>query len=139
MSIKTFSKAGVSAIAATVVDFGTLTVWVEVFHGFYPYGVALGAFLGAVTNFLINRYWAFDARHAPIHHQALRYVLVSVGSLALNTGGVYAVTELTGLFYLKSKILVAIAVALFFNYPLQRYFVYSKGIINGKRDQPVTT
>ena len=137
--IKTFSKAGVSALVATVVDFGTLTAWVEWFHGFYPFGVAMGAFLGACNNFLLNRYWAFEAKDSPIHTQAFKYILVSVGSLILNTLGVYALTEYAGLFYLKSKILTALFVALFFNYPLQRYFVYLKGTSHGKLDQSVTT
>ena len=134
---KTFSKASLSAFLATIIDFGTLTFWVEVIHGFYPIGVALGAFAGTVVNFLVNRYWAFQATNAPIQKQALRYLLVSAGSLSLNTAGVYAVTELTGLFYLKSKLLVSLAVALFFNYPLHRYFVYSKKE-ESKHDQSIS-
>jgi putative flippase GtrA len=122
--MKTFSKATASALAATVVDFGSLTLFVEVFHGFYPYGVALGAFLGALTNFMINRHWAFEAHDKPLPGQMLRYAIVSSGSLLLNTFGVYMVTEKFGLFYLASKIVVALLVGFLFNYPLQRYFVY---------------
>jgi putative flippase GtrA len=124
--IETFSKATVAAIGATVVDFGTLTIWVEVLHQFYPIGVALGAAFGAVTNFLLNRHWAFDAARVPVGIQALKYAVVSAGSLLLNTGGVYLVTEKLHLFYLFSKIGVALVVALLFNYPLQRFFVYRK-------------
>ncbi len=128
---KVFIKASIAAIFATVVDFGTLTIWVEVFHGYYPYGVALGAALGAITNFLANRYWAFDAAHHPMGGQIFRYVIVSAGSLLLNTGGVYLFTEYFHLFYLVSKVIVAILVGILFNYPLQRYFVYhpKKGVL----------
>ena len=126
LRFKTFFKASAAALFATVVDFGTLTVWVELLHGFYPIGVALGAGLGAVTNFTANRYWAFDAAHHPMGRQVVRYVIVSAGSLLLNTGGVYLFTERFHLFYLVSKVLVAILIGFFFNYPLQRYFVYPK-------------
>jgi putative flippase GtrA len=123
--VKTFFRAILSALAATVIDFGSLTFFVEVLHGFYPVGVAIGAFLGAITNFLINRYWSFEGAHrAPVHGQIWRYLVVSAGSLGLNTLGVYLVTENFGLFYLKSKIVVALLVGWCFNYPLQKYFVY---------------
>ena len=122
----TFSKATVAAIAATVVDFGTLVFWVQRLHQFYPIGVALGAGFGAITNFILNRHWAFNAAHAPVGTQAAKYTMVTVGSLLLNTGGVYWVTETFHLYYLFSKIGVAILVGLFFNYPLHRHFVYPK-------------
>jgi putative flippase GtrA len=126
LDILTFSKAAVAALAATVVDFGSLTIWVEVLHRFYPIGVAIGAGLGAITNFTLNRYWAFDAAHAPVGKQAVRYAIVSFGSLCLNTGGVWLVTEKLHLFYMVSKIVVALMVGFLFNYPLQRHFVYPK-------------
>ena len=126
LDVSTFSKAAVAALIATVVDFGSLTLWVEVLHQFYPVGVALGALLGALTNFSLNRHWAFDAAHAPVGRQAFRYGIVSLGSLCLNTGGVWLVTEKLHLFYLLSKIVVALMVGFLFNYPLQRHYVYPK-------------
>ena len=121
---KTFSRAQIAALAATVVDFGTLTVWVEFGHQFYAYGVAIGAFMGAVTNFCINRYWSFEAKQYPISGQALRYSLVSTGSLLLNTFGVYLLTERFGLHYMISKLTIALLIGIFYNYPMHRYFVY---------------
>lgn len=123
---KTFSKAQIAALVATAVDFGTLTLWVEVFHEFYAYGVAIGAFMGAVTNFFLNRHWSFEASADPMARQAGKYVLVSAGSLVLNTIGVYLLTERFGLFYLYSKIAIAILIGVFYNYPLHHFFVYHK-------------
>ncbi len=139
--MKTFSKATASALAATVADFGSLTFSVQVLHVFYPYGVAIGAFLGALVNFVINRHWAFEAHEQPLPGQALRYAVVSTGSLLLNTFGVYLVTEKFALFYLASKIVIAIGVGVFFNYPLQKYFVYQKGRgkVSGKNHESIPT
>jgi len=128
---KTFSKAQVAALAATVIDFGILTFWVEVLHLYYPYGVAIGAFFGAVTNFMINRYWSFQAGGDPMVRQAGRYILVSAGSLILNTLGVYLVTERTGLFYLYSQAIIAVMIGVFYNYPLHHFFVYQKEQAHG--------
>lgn len=121
---KTFSRAQIAALIATVVDFGSLTLWVEVFHEFYAYGVAIGALMGAIANFLLNRYWSFQAGADPMVRQAGKYILVSAGSLVLNTIGVYLLTERMGLFYLYSKIAIAVFVGVFYNYPLHHFFVY---------------
>jgi putative flippase GtrA len=123
---KSFSRAQIASLAATVIDFGTLTLWVEVLHHFYPYGVALGALMGAITNFLINRYWSFEAGADPMVRQAGKYALVSAGSLILNTIGVYLLTERLGIYYLYSKIAIAFSIGIFYNYPLHRFFVYHK-------------
>jgi putative flippase GtrA len=125
---KTFSRAQVASLAATVIDFGALTLWVEVFHQFYAYGVAIGALMGAVTNFLINRYWSFEAGASPIVRQAGRYAMVSAGSLILNTVGVYLITERFGVYYMSSKLAIAFAIGIFYNYPLHRYFVYHRDL-----------
>ncbi len=130
MNRGTFSKAQISALAATAIDFGSLTVWVEVLKGFYPIGVGIGAAAGAMTNFFLNRHWSFQAAEGRLSHQMVKYAGVSVGSLLLNMAGVYLLTEWFGLFYLVSKILTAVAVGVFYNYPLHRYFVYSKGKVH---------
>ena len=93
---------------------------------FYPIGVAIGAGLGAITNFTLNRHWAFDAAHSPVGKQAVRYAMVSTGSLLLNTFGVWLVTEKLHLFYMFSKLGVALMVGFFWNYPLQKVFVYQR-------------
>jgi putative flippase GtrA len=124
--IKTFSKAQASAVFATLVDFGTLMIWVEVLSGFYPIGVALGATLGALSNFFLNRHWSFQTAAHPMKSQMMRYFIVFLGSVVLNTGGVWAVTEGFHLHYFASKIAVALAVGFLYNYPLQRYFVFKK-------------
>jgi putative flippase GtrA len=54
----------------------------------------------------------------------MRYLLVSGGSLVLNTLGVVLWTETFQLHYVQSKVLTAVLVGVLFNYPLHRDFVY---------------
>lgn len=122
--IKSFSRANATALAATVSDFSTLYLLVEHFHLYYVAATACGAVAGAITNFLLNRFWAFDSRHQSVHSQGVRYGIVSAGSLALNTGLVFLLTDYGGLMYLKSKVIAALAVGWLWNYPLHRYFVF---------------
>lgn len=121
---KTFSRATVTSIAATVVDFSMLYTLVEWGHVYYVVATACAAACGAVTNFALNRFWAFDARHHKIGHQGVRYAAVSAGSLLLNTGLVFCFTEFGGLRYLVSKAVASVTVGWAWNYPLHRYYVF---------------
>ena len=96
----------------------------EVVGLWYVYSNAIGAFTGTVVNFLIGRYWVFESTKRKIHHQAMRYLLVSAGSLILNTLGVYLITEFVGINYVYSKLIVSIVIAVCYNFVLQKLFVY---------------
>jgi putative flippase GtrA len=122
--VKSFSRAQVSSFLATILDYGVLFLCAEVFHFWYVIATALGAFSGAVLNFMINRHWTFEAAHGHMNRQAKRYILVSAGSLLLNTGGVYLVTEFARVHYALSVVWVSLAVGFLFNYPLHRHYVY---------------
>ncbi len=56
--------------------------------------------------------------------QAFRYALVSVGNLILLTLGVYLLTEQIHLPYWGSKLAVSLFLGIFYNFPLQKYFVF---------------
>ncbi len=121
---RSFRRAQVSSLAATVVDYGVFFGCVEILHVWYAVSTPIGAAAGAVTNFLLNRHWSFEIGHKPAHDQAARYALVSTGSLLLNTVCVYALTEYLGLKYGFSKVFSSLAVGLFFNFPLHRRYVF---------------
>ena len=123
--LKNFSKAQLTALLATVVDYGTLVVSVELFKVYYVTATAIGACFGAITNYIANRKWAFRVKnHHPVTTEFTRYTFVSAGSLGLNTLGIYILTEFLKPPYFINKIIIAIAVALIWNYPLHRFFVF---------------
>lgn len=119
-----FSKSQISAFIATAIDFICLVVLVEVFNVWYASATAMAALAGAISNFLLGRHWSFMATENHWHAQALRYSLVAIGSLVLNTFGVYALTEMLAIQYLISKVITALVIGVVFNYPLHRYYVF---------------
>ncbi len=124
--IRSFTRSQVASVVATAVDFGIIFSFTELLRVWYVASVAIGAFAGAVTNFLMNRHWSFAAGHKSWRGQALRYSLVSTASLLLNTGGVWLVTEKLRIHYAVSVVTVSVGVGVFFNFPLQRSFVFRR-------------
>lgn len=121
---KSLGRAQVASLAATALDFGTLFFATEVLGIWYVLSTGLGALFGAVTNFVLNRFWSFGVAHLHWGPQAFRYTLVSTGSLGLNMLGVYVFTDEMGLKYGLSKVITAILVGLLFNFPLHRRYVF---------------
>lgn len=119
-----FGRAQVSSFLATAVDYGTFFSLTELAGLYYVVSSAIGALLGAITNFSLNRHWSFEVGEKPMPGQAFRYALVSGISLSLNTFGVYGLTEWGGLKYGYSKVLASLLVGFFFNFPLHRRYVF---------------
>ena len=120
-----FGRAWLASAAASVVDYGSFFILILPFAG-VPYGTATatGAFLGAITNFTINKLWTFRTHKTPIWVEAPRYAAISLTSLLFNTAGV--VTLADGLKWNPglARILVGLVVSLAWNLPLHRWFVF---------------
>lgn len=119
-----FLKSQVSAFIASAADFLTVIALTELLGVWYVISTAIGAFVGAVVNFMLGRNWVFDSKDGKIGKQAIRYIIISIGSLILNTGGVYVITEYFGINYAISKIIIGILVGISFNFILQKKFVF---------------
>jgi putative flippase GtrA len=130
-SMMTFSKAQIASLLATGVDFGVtflLLRWVGVppeaaslrvtFYG------ATGTICGGITHFMVSRNWVFNAQEKKWVAQLNRYLLVWVGNLALNVSGFYLLTRYTEISPMIAKVVTAILVAVFYNYVLQKRYVF---------------
>ena len=125
--ILTFCKAQCSAWFATAVDFGITLLLAHVFGVYYVYATFTGAVSGGVTNCTINYRWVFHAFGMRKMNVALRYIIVWVGSILLNTYGTYLFTsKLAVPNFIISKIIVAVLVAVLWNYQMQYHFVFPK-------------
>lgn len=126
MNKKEFFRSQVAAFLGTAVDYFTFFGLTLLIGVWYVYANVIAATLGAITNFLLGRYWAFKAEEGSFGNQAFRYTLVSLGSLILNTSGLYLLTEYTPLGAEISKVLMGILVAVTYNYLMQKFFVFQK-------------
>jgi len=127
----TFTKAQLASLLATGVDFlvtFALLRWagipsVAASARVTLYGVT-GTLCGGFTYFMIGRNWVFNAQEKKWMAQVNRYVPVWIGNLVLNASGLYLLTRYTVIQPIWAKVITATLVAVFYNYPLQKRFVF---------------
>jgi len=124
---RTLGRHQIGAIVSTAVDFGVMVFAVERL-GFSPVlATAIGATLGAVTNFTLGRSWIFRRQAGHWASQAGRYALVSWASASWNALGEFLLNNLALVPYLPARALTSLAVSLLWNFPVQRWFVFREG------------
>jgi putative flippase GtrA len=114
----------VASAIATAIDYGSFTVLVEVIGVYTGTSRALGALLGAITNFILNKLYTFKTRQNSVLIEVPRYAAISLTSLLLNTVGVILLTEGMRWNPLLAAAVVGTAVSLAWNLPLHRVFVF---------------
>lgn len=131
--ISEFVKAQCSSLAATIVDFLLTAVLFQLAGLNHVLSTFLGSVTGGAVNCVVNYKWTFRGDLPSKKWVALKYCIVWAGSIYLNTYGTAvgvdyftkdATTELHTVMIVKA--VVAILVAIFWNFTMQKYFVYRK-------------
>lgn len=134
----TFLRSIVSSQCASWVDLGigfVLFSWL----GFSPaFATAIGALCGGVVNCIINYKFTFHADNVDWRAVIIKYAIIWLASALLNTfgtAGVYYLIEkwdwleTIGFkkdgYYAAARLFVSLMVSWFWNFPMQKYFVYS--------------
>lgn len=110
-------------VVATVADLALASALVYGLRGAPSLATVAGCVLGALVSFVLTRVWAFDS-HGAWLPQVGRYAFVSIGTAALNGGGVALLYTLNAPF-LVAWGLTRVIVFVTWSYPLQRDFVFN--------------
>jgi putative flippase GtrA len=97
---------------------------VELLGFWYLAGSTTGTIIGGITNFWMGRHWVFKGGERERNIQIFRYFLVWTGYLLLATTGVYLLKHFGHMNYLVAKVSVSLFLAVTYNYPLQKRFVF---------------
>ncbi|MDB5249883.1 MAG: GtrA family protein [Segetibacter sp.] len=120
----TFLKANISSSIASLIDYLVTIFLVTFFQVDVVIASTTGTICGGVLNFLIGRNWVFQSKKRKVHQQAVRYGIVWVGNLFLNTGGMYLLTKVLKVHFIPAKISVSLLVGFGYNYTLQKRYVF---------------
>lgn len=133
----TFIRSAGVAQAASWIDLGTGFVLFAFAH-FAPWvSTAIGAFVGGVINCILNYRFTFHANSCPWKAVVVKYAIVWIGSLLLNSIGTellyYGLTHWQWLetigfkpdgYFAAARLTVSGVVSLGWNFVLQKNFVY---------------
>lgn len=122
--MSTWVRAQASAAVASAVDLLSTVFFVAIAGVYAPMAGALGSLFGGALNFTLNRNWAFAARARTWQQQMQRYLLVWAGHVLLSYGLLWFGNEMLAAHYLPVKLSVMLLLALGYNYPLHRHYVF---------------
>ena len=89
-----FAAVGASGY---IINLAVFSVLVDVGHAHYLAAAACAFCVAVTNNFLLNRYWTFKATHVTAAVQAPRFLVVSLGALALNLAALEALVTILAL------------------------------------------
>ena len=128
-------RVGVSGVVATGIDIAALVLLVEALGSHVTLAAFLAATLGGVSNFLINKYWAFRERSPIDLRQVTVYSFVSLITAAFVAVAVHVLAVVMVLPYLWAKAIAALLVFVVWTYPAQSRLVFpSSGSEQGSDD-----
>ena len=133
-----FLRAGFSSQISSLTDFLISIICVNIFGIFYGYATLIGNITGGFLNCFINYRWTFKAKGISVTYVLIKFVIVWLVSIFLNTQGTILFTEFVMKYipiasmpniivenvFLIPKIVVSIVVGFVWNYNMQRVFVY---------------
>lgn len=121
---ESFYKSQIVSITSSVMDYLVFFLVKELLSMHYAYASVLGNIVGAIVNFMLGRHWSFRRTNGRFTGQAFRYCMVSGSSALLNYWGIIILVEHFGMVDNLAKVVIAIIVGIFWNFPLFRYFVF---------------
>lgn len=136
----TFLRSSISSQIASWIDMGVGFIFFAFIHLAPWLSTAIGAVCGGIVNCCINYRFTFHASDVPVKAVALKYALIWCGSLFLNVYGTQFVYELLNQFsflaenlgfkpngfYAAARLSVSLIVSLFWNFLMQKNFVYRR-------------
>ena len=136
------ARASVSSAVATAVDGVAYQAIFSLEVGSYGTAALLGALLGGVTNFSINRWWAFanlpTNRSKSVGIQAIEYACTCLLTFFVLRVGLQLLVEGAGLSphvaWIPAKVVAWLAVS----YPIQRLIVFSSKAHVAPMDEDVS-
>jgi putative flippase GtrA len=146
-----FIRAQFSSQVASATDFFITILLANLWNIYYVYATFVGSICGGIVNCIINYKWTFKTKDCKKQYVIIKYILVWIGSILLNTWGIYIMTEAISQnpwvqdklnpfidnLFVFSKIVVSLIVGFTWNYNMQRVFVYKNCRIRGRFQRKV--
>ncbi len=119
-----FIKYNTVALLATSIDFGTFLFLKNILGIWYVLSGLMGSINGGIVAFTLNRNWVFISKDPNIKVQIIKYLLTWLGSILLNTYGLYLLVENTNINETIAKIIMAVLIGITYNFLISRFLIF---------------
>lgn len=118
-----FLKFGIVGLSGVGIDFFVTWLCKEKI-GINKYiANAAGFSLAVINNFLLNRYWTFEANNGAITNQFFKFLIIAVAGLAINSLLLFLIVKFTKINFYVTKLLV-IGIVFFWNFYMNYLFTF---------------
>ena len=118
-----FLKFGVVGLIGVGIDFFITWLCKEKMGVNKYISNTIGFSFAVINNFLWNRYWTFEANNQAFAEQFLKFLLIAVAGLAINTLLLYLLVKLLKINFYVTKLLV-IGLVFFWNFFMNYFFTF---------------
>lgn len=118
-----FLKFGVVGLSGVVVDFFVTWLCKEKMGVNKYVANAIGFSLAVINNFLLNRYWTFEENTQPVTEQFLKFALIALAGLAINSFLLFVIVKFIKINFYVTKLLV-IGLVFFWNFFMNYLFTF---------------
>jgi len=123
--LKRFFRYNVVALLATTTDFSLFIIFTDIFQIWYVASTFVSAIIGGIMAFFLERNWTFVSKDGKLSSQAIKYLIVWIISILLNTMGLYLIVEYINIDQVISKVIVSVIVGIGFNFLMHNFFVFN--------------
>ncbi len=123
--LKRFFRYNVVALFATTLDFSLFIIFTDIFQIWYVASTFISAIVGGIVAFFLERNWAFVSKDGKLSSQAIKYLIVWIMSILLNTLGLYLIVEYINIDQVISKVIISVIVGIGFNFLMHSFFVFN--------------
>lgn len=118
-------RAQATSILSSTTDY-LVFLFLQFCGTFYVISTIGGAICGAIVSFNLSRNWAYKSTEKKVQTQAIKYACASGFSLLMNVAGMVLFVEQFKMNEEVSKLIIAVIVGLFINFPIYKYWVFKK-------------
>lgn len=122
-SFKPFLKYCTVGVSGTLLDLGSLYLLVEYAHLEVLVAATISFLLAVINNFTWNKTWTFKNREKNYRKQFIKFFIVSMGGLILNTGFMFLFVNIIGIWYMIAKAMTSCFV-LTWNFLGNKYWTF---------------
>lgn len=120
-----FWKSVISGGITAIADLSLLFMFREILHLSYWLSINAAFAAAILINFSLQKFWTFSSRDWDgAHRQFMKFFLVALGNMALNSFLMFLLSVVLGLWYLGAQILTMGMLAVV-NFALYRRFVFN--------------